>query len=136
MNGLKDSLNKQALGMLIGLIVEYLLGMSTNLFVKFPESGNEGVMWQFAKSQLLFNLHMYWGTLLLVGAVVLYIRAFLRKNKTWKIASGLGLASIIFAFIAGSSFVGNQNDMYSLVMAVAFLAAFLSYGWGLYKTRL
>ncbi len=135
MNGLRNSLNKQGLGMLIGLIVQYLLGISTNLFVRFPPSGNEGVMWQFAKSQLLFNLHLYWGTLLLIGAIVFYIRAFRQKNKSWKIASGFGLAFIIFAIVAGILFVGNQKDIYSFVMAFSFLASFISYGWGLYKTR-
>ena len=135
MSGLKNSLNKQGLGMLIGLIVQYLLGMATNLFVHFPESGNAGVMWQFAKSQLLFNLHLYLGTLLLIGAIILYIRSFMQKNKSWKIASGFGLAFIIFAFIAGISLVGTQRDMYSFVMAASFLASFISYGWGLYTTR-
>ena len=135
MKNLKNPLNKQGLGMLVGLFIQYLFGMSTNLFVHFPESGNEGDMWQFATSQLLFNLHLYWGILLLIGAVILYIRAFIQKNKTWKIASGFGLAFIIFAFIAGMSFVGNQNDLYSFVMSVSFLAAFVAYGWGLYKTR-
>src|SRR5438128_575012 len=110
MNGLKNSLHRQGLGMIIGLIVQYLLGMSANLFVHFPESGNEGIMWESAKSQILFNVHLYWGILLLIGGIVLYIKAFREKNKTWKIASGLGLAFIIIAILAGVYFVGNQKD--------------------------
>jgi len=71
----------------------------------------------------------------LIVAVILSISAFRQKNKQWKIASGLGLAFIILAFVAGILFVGSQKDTYSFLMAFSFLASFISYGWGLYKTR-
>lgn len=135
MNNLRDPLQRQGMGMIIGLSVQYLLGMLTNFFVTFPESGNEKTMWESARSQLVFDAHLFWGFLLLLGAIVFYIQAFRRKNRIWKIASGLALASIIFAFLAGVSFVDTQSDTYSLVMAIFFLTALISYGWGLYKTK-
>ncbi len=127
-------LKQQAFGMIAGLVLQYLLGMYTNMFVEFPEGGNVGQNWEFAKSNPVLFLHILLGTLLIVGSLTLLVRSYLSKNKNWKIATGFGFGGIIIAWVAGEEFIGAQNDQYSLVMSVAFLVALLSYCWGIYKS--
>lgn len=129
------SLKKQALGMIVGLSVQYLLGIAISMFVKFPGSGSEAQMWEAAKSQPLFWAHMLLGTLLFLNAAFISFRTFKMKDKVWKKAAGVGILAILAASFAGSSFVSSQNDAYSLLMATAFIIALLSYFWGLYYSK-
>ena len=129
------SLKKQGIGMVIALIIQYLLGMITNLFVQFPDTKNEGKLWLYAWSQTSLALHIVLGILLLLGSVILLIRAFVRKDGAWILASTLGFLTILGSGIAGAIFVTKQSDVYSLAMALGFIVAFLSYFWGIYKGK-
>jgi len=127
-----NSLKSQAIGLVVGLVVQYILGMTTNLFVKFPDSGNPGQYWEFAWRQVPTALHILVGFSLLIGAVALFVRATIYKDKNWRVSSGIALGAILLAIVAGSQFIPSQNDLYSLAMSLFFLAALLSLGWGLY----
>jgi hypothetical protein len=121
---------------LIGFLVgEYLLGMLTNLFVMLPEAQTGSQQWEFARTQPLVMAHIILGLLLLIGSIILYIRAIRAKSQTWKIASGIGLGSILLAIVAGSEFITSQQDYYSLVMSLLFIVAVAAYGWGIYITK-
>jgi hypothetical protein len=130
-----NSLRKQGIGLSIGLCIEFLLGMLTNLFVSFPDASQPKQHWEFARTQILLVSHILIGILLMVGAIVLVIRAYKLNNRVWKIASWLGLGSIILAIATGSEFVSSQSDVLSLGMAIFFLTALISYGWGIYQTK-
>jgi hypothetical protein len=114
------------------LVIQYLLGMLTNLFVQFPQNQNAGQLWEFAWKQISLASHIVVGISLLVVAVVLVIRAIVKKNKNWIIASTIGLVSIFVAGYAGASFVTNQSAVYSFAMSFGFIAALLSYISGAY----
>ena len=119
---------------MIGLLfVQYLLGMTTNLFVTFPDHGTDGQFWEFAWSQWPEASHIVVGSLLLIGAVVLNRRAFKLGSRRWIIASLTGSLSILVAGGFGALFIPSQTDAYSFVMAVAFLVAISAYGFGLYR---
>ena len=121
---------------MIGLLfVQYVLGMTSNLFVKFPDGGSEGQLWEFAWSQWPEAGHIVFGVLLLAGAVVLNVRAFRFRSRRWIITSLIGSVSILLAGACGALFIPSQIDAYSLVMAVAFLAAISAYAFGLYRGR-
>lgn len=115
------------------LTVQYLLGMYTNLFVAFPEHAAEGQLWEFAWHQVPLALHIIVGIALLVGAIVLLVWAMQKHDKQWIVSSAVAFLSILVAGAAGSQFVSKQSDMYSFLMGATFLAAILSYFWGLYK---
>lgn len=117
------------------LLVQYLLGILSNLYVQFPDNNTDWQHWHFAKGQLLIVAHIVVGMLLLIGMIVLYIRAFRSKDKIWKIASGIGLGSVLLAIMSGSEFISTQSAIYSFVMSVLFVIALGSIAWGLYKTR-
>ena len=117
------------------LVIQYALGMVTNMFVQFPDTSDAGQLWEFARSQFATGAHILIGTLLLLGAVVFVIRAIRQHNRSWIASSVVGLIAIAAAFYGGVMFVSSQVDAYSMIMALAFIVAFLAYGWGLYADR-
>ncbi len=131
----KDPLRIQTHVILGILILQYLLGMLVNLFVQFPDTKNENALWEFAKGQVPVVIHIFLAFMLLAGSIVLLIRAIRRKDKNWVIAGSVGFFWILIAIIAGAQFVPTQQDVYSYIMASAFILAFVSYGWGMYKAK-
>lgn len=131
----KDPLRIQSHFLLGFLTLEYLFGMFINMFVEFPDTKKEKVLWEFTKSQPSIVIHMVIAVLLLIGAIVLLIRAVMRKDKYWIISSAVGLAAVLTATAVGSQFISTQQDVYSYIMAAAFLLAVFSYGWGIYRAK-
>ncbi len=121
--------------MILLLAVQYILGMINNFFVNFPQSGQPETMWRYAASQASEISHIFLGLLLFVSAVILVIRAIRARNRSWIIASTIGLIGIMSAIYGGVTFIPSQNDQLSFVMAVAFMVAFLAYSWGVYAGR-
>lgn len=128
----KETLKQHGTFLLIFLILQYLLGMTTNLFVQFPQDKRDGQLWEFAWRQLPLAAHIILGILLLLGALVLVIKAIRQKNKPWIILSSFGALSILIAGMSGAIFIPTQMAIYSFVMAFTFIVALISYGWGLY----
>lgn len=128
----KDPLKIQSYFILGFLVLQFLFGMFANLFVQFPNTRNEGVLWKFAGQQVSVAAHMFIALLLLIGGIVLLIRVIRKKDKQWIIAASVGLFALIIATFAGVQFIPTQQNVYSYIMAIAFLIAFVSYGWGLY----
>lgn len=131
----KDPLKIQTHFILGILFLQYLFGMFANLFVQFPDTKNETALWEFARGQVAVMIHIIIAFLLLIAAVVLLIRSIRRKDKSWVTGASVGLFWILVAFISGVRFIPTQEDLYSFFMSVAFILAFLSYGWVLYRTK-
>ena len=106
------------------LVIQYTLGMISNMFVQFPDTSDVGQLWEFARSQFATGAHILIGTLLLLGAVIFVIRAIRQHNQSWIASSVVGLIAIMAAFYGGVTFVSSQVDAYSLVMALATIVAF------------
>ena len=117
------------------LVIQYTLGMISNMFVQFPDTTDPGQLWEFARSQFATGAHILIGTLLLLGAVVFVIRPVRQHNRSWIASSLVGLIAILTAFYGGVTFVSTQLNAYSLVMALSTIVAFVAYGWGLYADR-
>ena len=117
------------------LVIQYALGMVTNMFVQFPDTSDVGQLWEFTRSQLPSGAHMWVGVLLVLSAIIFVIQSAIKKNRNWIVSSVVGLVAIMTAFYGGVMFVSSQVDAYSMVMALAFIVAFLAYGWGLYADR-
>ncbi|MGH7203495.1 MAG: hypothetical protein ACREHC_03570 [Candidatus Levyibacteriota bacterium] len=129
----KNAFSKHALGLIGMLSLQFLLGMFANLFIEFPEKASEKQLWAFTWTQIPLDLHIIIGLGLLIGAVVLFIKAIRQKNRQWLIASSIGGVAIVVADYTGASFISSQSDSYSFAMAVSFIVALLAYGWGVYK---
>jgi hypothetical protein len=125
------SLRIHGMVLLGALIVQYALGMYVNLFVSFPHNATDGQLWEFAWSQKPLAAHIVLAILILLGAIVLCVRAALYKNRKWIIASSVGLLAVLAAGASGATFIPSQTGAYSYSMSLAFLVAIFSYAWGL-----
>ena len=113
--------DKRLVNTILGLLVlQFVLGMLANLYATIPQQKPYEVFHQFG--YILF--HALNGTLLVVLGVVLVSKS--RKQASLKPAIG-GLASLLLAFTFGELFVFTQQDVFSLLMALAFIGAFMSY---------
>ena len=121
--------------MIIALILQYLLGIASNLFTQFPDTKDAGRLWLYAWSQTSLALHIILGLLLLFGSIILIIRALIKRDFIWIIASVVGFLAIIGSVIAGAIFITSQSNVYSFAMSVGFIVALLSYFLGVYKSK-
>ncbi len=130
-NGFKT----HALIMIGLLVIQYALGMVSNLFVQFPQTDQAAQQWEFARTQLSEMAHIALGMLLFLSAILFVIRAIRKHSRRWIISSIIGLLAILTAIVSGSTFISTQVDAYSLVMSLAFIVTFLAYGWNLVAGR-
>ncbi len=102
------------------LVLQFVLGMLANLYATIPADKPYEVFHQVG----FINLHALNGTLLLVLSTVLTVKA--RRLPYFRPAAA-GLFHIVLAFTFGELFVFTQNDIFSLLMALAFMGALIIY---------
>lgn len=102
------------------LVVQFILGMLANLYATIPQQKSYEVFHH--PGYILF--HALNGTLLVVLGIILVVKT--RGQAAYKPAIG-GLGNLLLAFAFGEFFVFTQNDIFSLLMALAFVGALLSY---------
>src|SRR5437868_807305 len=112
-----------SLGVLTMLALQFVLGMTLNLFVKLPAahpgtSGNYGsrswhaFIWAISNGGgIALLLHVVVAIGLLLASLSLVIRAASAKNKAWLIVSIVGALAIITALTNGLAFLGYDNDV-------------------------
>ncbi len=126
----------------IGLVIQFLLGMYTNLFVRLPlfapslgigsAMGSMGTMMSQSARWPLFMGHMVFGVLLTLGAILTVILAAVNGRATATVWGSLGLASVLVAGYGGLGyFFGGHHQGDSLTMAVGWLVATIAYGMSL-----
>ncbi len=117
------------------LVIEYILGMATSLFVEFPEDEKGMQLWKFAMQETLVSIHIVVSLLLFIGTIIFVIRALKHKKRQWLIASSIATVAILGGIGTGSAFITSQNDWYSFVMSISLIIALLAYYWGIYVSR-
>jgi len=112
---------KRLINTILGLLVlQFILGMLANLYASIPEQRPYEVFHQFG----YIFLHLLNGVALVVLGIILVQRSRRQGGLGWASA---GLGNVLLAFMFGEIFVFTQNDIFSLLMAVAFIGALLSY---------
>lgn len=133
-------LRRRTAATLVLLAVQFLVGMSVNLYVTIPthHSGAgsgpylsgalASVLWSFSSGLPLLIVHVAIGVLLLLSSVELLVHA-VRSGRgaapIW-LAAG-GLIAIIFAGFNGASFLKYNLDISSMLMSVGFAVAVVCY---------
>ena len=125
------------LAILVLLVVEFVLGMYTALFVEFPDSLANGNAWAWSMSQSpVVLLHIIVGTLLFLAALVVLVLSFLLRSKAANVTGILGFVTIVVAYLSGSTFLSDiSQNIYSFTMSLGFIAAAVVYGVGYYLLR-
>lgn len=122
---------------LIALVLEFILGIYTSLFVEFPDSIVNGNAWAWSMSQSpMIIAHVLLGTLLLAASVLTLGLGIALKSKTAIASSVAGLIMMGLAYLSGGAFLANvQVDGYSFSMALGFMGTLVAYGSAYYLTR-
>jgi len=81
-------------------------------------------------------LHALLGTLILVTAISVVVRAALARRVAATIIGAIALLAVIAAWVSGARFTGNQADGASFGMAMAAAVALLCYAIILFVPRL
>jgi hypothetical protein len=123
------------------LLVEYGLGIWVNLYAKIPASDQgKGAFAAFgaavADGPVALALHALLGTLLLVTAITLIIRAVLARKAATTVIGAVALLAIVAAWLSGARFIGDAADGASFGMAMATAVALLCYVIILFVPRL
>jgi hypothetical protein len=131
-------------GMIFGLLVQFLLGMAVNLFVNIPTNHPganppeyfsgvaQSVTWAILQGPLLLVLHAVLGLVLLAGAVLTFVRGVRTGPRSLAIATGVSALAVLVAGLNGGSFLNYNEDFSSMIMASFFAIAVVSYAVGLY----
>ncbi len=122
---LKNNNHNISITILVLLIVQFILGMLNNLYVTIPKAKSYNVYHYLGP----VSIHTANALFLLIFSIFYVINAHKLKNN--QRLGEIGVFSIVVATIGGLIFVnsGGQNDVYSLVMALGFISAFLIYAY-------
>ena len=113
--------DKRLVNTIVGLLViQFILGILANLYATIPQQKPYEVFHQFG--YILF--HALNGTLLVVLGVVFAAKR--HRQNDFRLAIS-GLVSLLLAFAFGEFFVFTRNNVFSLLMAVAFIGALMPY---------
>jgi hypothetical protein len=135
--GRQDALRRTSLGMSIALLVEYGLGMWVNLYVTVPGRDHGGGL-PAAVGKALSNgpaalaVHAGIGLILLIGVIVLAVRAIQTRHRMIMATSLISLLAIAGAAGSGAAFVRTGSNGASLGMALLTGLALLCFIANLY----
>jgi hypothetical protein len=134
------------LSAMIALVIQFLLGIAVNLFVKIPTdhpgarppeyfSGvAQSVTWAILHGPVLLILHASLGLLIVFSAFGLLSQAILSRVRPMIVTTAIGAVSVLGAGFNGGSFLNYNEDFSSMLMASFFAIAVLAYTAGLYIT--
>lgn len=131
----KDSFRKEAFGILIILLCEFIFGIYTTLYVHFPEAASSKQLWRFSSTVPILNIHMILGLLITVGLIQFFVRSLIKKSKKWIIISTVSSVGVIASTIGGLQFIPTQSDLYSFIMSLGFAVALGSLVWGMFTSN-
>jgi hypothetical protein len=123
------------------LLAEYGLGIWVNLYGQIPAADHgKGTFAAFgaavADGPVALALHALLGTVLLVTAIALIVRAVLARKVATTVIGAVALLAIIAAWLSGARFTGDAAAGASFGMAMAAAVALLCYVIILFVPRL
>jgi hypothetical protein len=114
--------------LLIGLIIQFALGMILNLYGTIPAAdARASYLQEIETAPGMLTAHALLGLLVLATAAILLLRAIALRDMAVITLVVAGLAALLGAFAAGEVFVKNGEDSASLSMAILTAAALLCY---------
>ena len=129
-------MRRVATWLLVGYALQFIFGMTANLFVTLPEQhpgvGSteyfggvlKGLIWALdGGGGWVLATHAYIALTLVIGAGILFFMSVWLKSKQWIIASTTALLFTIGAFFNGLSFINYNHDFSSMIMACCWLVA-------------
>ena len=126
------------------LVVQFVVGMYLNFFVKLPDS-HPGTTGSYAPSipwalgghaGVALTIHIALWILLTLLGVGLLVSGIMIHRRAYIVGSSLGFVFILLAGSGGLNFLNHGgSDTESMIMAIGFILALAAYGMTLYKTK-
>jgi hypothetical protein len=114
--------------LLIGLIIQFALGMILNLYGTIPAAdARASYLQEIETAPGMLTAHALLGLLVLAAAAILLLRAIALRDLRVITLVVAGLVALLGAFAAGEVFVKNGENSASLSMAILTGAALLCY---------
>jgi hypothetical protein len=132
-------LRRRTAATLVVLAVQFVVGMSVNLYVTIPthhpgagsgpylSGALSGVLWSFASGLPLLIVHVVIGIVLLLSGIELVIHSVRAGRQAAIWLAAVGLTAIIFAGFNGASFLKYNLNISSMLMSVGFAVAVVCY---------
>jgi vacuolar-type H+-ATPase subunit I/STV1 len=132
--GRLKALRRASFASLVLLLIQYGLGMYTNIYVTVPSADKGGGMGKaISNGPAALSIHAVLAILLILAAIGLLVQAIMARYWTVLVAAAVGLIAIIGAAFSGADFTNNGGqDSASMTMAVLAGVAILCYGTVLY----
>lgn len=132
-----DRMRRASFGALVGLLIQYGLGIGVNLFVNVPDADhNSGMGAAFGKAMsngpAALAVHAGIGLLLVINALVVLVQALISKVRLAAVTSSVAFLCILGAASAGATFVDKGQNSASMMMAVLTGVALFCYALNLY----
>jgi membrane-associated PAP2 superfamily phosphatase len=140
----RSRLTGQAMALAVLLLVQFFVGMITNLFVTIPDShpgagakdffsgAPRSVAWAISSGPTWLAIHAALGLALCVASILFIITAARARDRLWIWLSVAGCLLMIGAAFNGASFVTYNHDFSSLIMAGLFALTLATYLAGIY----
>lgn len=132
-------IRRATLVLLLLLLIQFILGISNNLYVKIPAhhpgaqpadyfSGSaRSVGWAFGHGAVVLAAHAGLGILLVLAAIGLVVQSVRLRRRSRTTLATIGALCVIGAGFNGASFLDFNKNLNSLLMALLFAAAMLCY---------
>lgn len=128
--GGREAVRRSSLGLSAALLVQYALGLWVNLYVTVPARDQGGGMLTavgraLANGPAALAVHAGLGLVLLLGSIVLVIRAVADRATFFVVTSAVSLLAVLGAAGTGAAFVNSGQDGASLGMGLLTAVALL-----------
>lgn len=130
------SINRQAIGLLIGYALQFLAGIVLNLFITVPKQhpganatnyfvgAFHGLVWSLSgKGGTTLAAHVYFAVALVLGGLGLLLTGIQTKSKLWFWCGSIAFLATVGALFNGLSFINYSHDFSSMIMASCWLLA-------------
>jgi len=124
---------------LMVLVVQFLIGVSVNLYVTIPthhpgagsgpylSGAVSSVLWSFTSGLPLLVVHVVIGAVLLLSGIELVVHSARAGRRAAVWLAAVGLTAIIFAGFNGASFLKYNQNISSMLMSAGFALAVICY---------
>ncbi len=118
-----EAVRRASLGVSVALLVEYALGLYVSLYVTVPARDQGGgvlaaVGRALANGPAGLAVHAGLGLLLLLGSIVLVVRAVVAGDRIFMVTTAVSLLAVLGAAGSGAAFVNAGKDGASLSMGL------------------
>ncbi len=125
-----EAVRRSSLGLSAALLVQYALGLWVNMYVTVPGRDQGGGILAAAGRALAngpaaLAVHAGLGLVLLLGSIVLVVRAAVARTGFFVVTSAVSLLAVLGAAGAGAAFVNTGQDGASLSMGLLTAVALL-----------